>query len=844
MAGNGILAVFAAVAVSLEPAGYRGVFTPGETAALVLRASNDTSDPKTVEVLLRTCDYFGREVRAARESVEVGAKTNVERRLEFADLKPVGFFCTVADWSCGAEKGTAEGSFVKVGATGAAPDRLFGISCYAPDDAEMYGRLGVGAKMVLFSWAEIEGKDGKLDFSAKRREIEALKSKGIAVEGHFSFCTANYAPDRFLKPEFRDRKRRMDKDGDPIADPKAYYAEMDGFVRVVVREFRDDIREWSIGGEINLLLRWAAHLRPRYVETTRLAARAVKAVDPDAVVLALGVSGGDGQENPRYPVLRSILPEIADVIDGFSIDQYTRGTHYGKGYQTMNTEESELREMMVFAHELAVTNGLRCLSIGEKGPAFDTSLPILTPFGPEAGDMVARDYIILRTLPYFGSWYYFRPYNWKVTHGGLDWGMWQDRNPRHTASAYAATARLMAHAEFVREILVHKDVRCYIFRKDGRIFATMWYNGGEPLEVRNEAVAKLSLADVEGNPVTLADGVLRIGRSPLYVSGLDADGFGRLFAAAELNVPYVAAAYAVQAKGRSTLAVRNLTGRKLSVRVVEFAAEPAYAWTKGEIALGPDETRRIALDCSPTRTRIVLQGSVGGRVVVESAFAPKPIRRVSGWEELAKEDPVRLDDPERQAEHYVDLRANGNYTGTDDLSAEGRFGYDDEGILMEYRVKDDAHCNDARGSWLAWQGDSVQFAVDARRDGAFDLLEGRKLGLCPDDANVVLADIGGWKVAYSFNAADGEGGRQKGGRLFPFKPEVVRDETLKVTRYRFKMPFKYLDPLKPVKGEAFSFSFIVFDKDSKAQHVAYSINSTGASVGWSDPRYMGAFIFE
>lgn len=221
-----------------------------------------------------------------------------------------------------------------------------------------------------------------------------------------------------------------------------------------------------------------------------------------------------------------------------------------------------------------------------------------------------------------------------------------------------------------------------------------------------------------------------------------------------------------------------------------------------------------------------------------------PIRRVNGWEELAKEMPIRLDDPERQAEHYVDLRANGNYTGLDDLSAEGRFGYDDEGVLMEYRVKDDVHCNDAQGSWLAWQGDSVQFAVDPRRDGMFDLLEGMKLGCCPDDTNVVLGDINGWKVAYSFNAADGEGGRQKGGRLFDFKPEIVRDETDKVTRYRFKMPFKYLDPLKPVKGAAFSFAFIVFDKDSKAQHVAYSINSTGASVGWSDPRHMPVFVFE
>ena len=831
--------------LTLTPGGSKAIFEEGEIPELKLVAKSASLRESVMKISLETRNYFNKVVLRRESELRIPANGELKKTLYFKTLPGNGFFCTRICWQVGNESGAVEGSFVKVARPPKKADPLFGMSGFSPNDRPMldvYRLMGVGTKGVDFEWRQFEMKDGKYDFSRRKAEIREMIAGGLALRGMMTFVGGNQAPDRYIKPEFLPRVRRMDKKGDPIVDQERYYTDMADFIRQVVTEFKGEIREWSIVGEIDILIRWAPHIRQRYLDTMRIAAKAIREADPTAIVYGFGTSGGDGQAIPRYRTTRQLIPEVEGLLDGFGIDQYTAGTHYGKGFVTKNTEESELREMMLEARRLADEHGVKYISVDEKGPAFDTSLPISTPLGSEAGDMVARDYIILKSLPFVRTWLYFRPTNWTVTHGGLDWGMWQDQNPRQTVSAYAATARQMAGAEFVKEILVHKDVRCYAFRKDGNDFVAMWYNGQEPLAVCDSAVDSLRVVDIEGNSVELKNSTLTISRSPIYVSGLSVERLERLFASAELNVPYIAAAFAVQAVGKSTLAVRNLTGKELTAKVVEFASEPAFVWTKGEITLGPNETKRIELSCSPNKTKITLRGSVGGSVTLTDEYRPIALGRVAGWEDVARQEPIRLDDPERQSPNYVDLRANGVYTGIDDLSAEARFGYDNENFYADVRVTDDIHLNDVQGSWLLWMADSVQFFFDARRDGAFDRLEGKK-GEMPDDSLIAMGDLKGWKCGYLHYGADLKGQRIRAQQL-PVKPEIVRDEKRKITHYRLKLPFACVSPLKPVKGRAFGFSFIVFDKDQSMQHVAYGISPNGASVGWNDPRFMPVFVFQ
>jgi hypothetical protein len=75
----------------------------------------------------------------------------------------------------------------------------------------------------------------------------------------------------------------------------------------------------------------------------------------------------------------------------------------------------------------------------------------------------------------------------------------------------------MAFAEFVRELPLHQDMPCWIFRRDGKYFAALWYNGKEELKAVLPAGIKAEALDVQGNPIDLAARTLMLGEAPVYL---------------------------------------------------------------------------------------------------------------------------------------------------------------------------------------------------------------------------------------------------------------------------------------------------------------------------------------
>ena len=75
------------------------------------------------------------------------------------------------------------------------------------------------------------------------------------------------------------------------------------------------------------------------------------------------------------------------------------------------------------------------------------------------------------------------------------------------------------------------------------------------------------------------------------------------------------------------------------------------------------------------------------------------------------------------------------------------------------------------------------------------------------------------------------------------QPEVSRDEVAKTTRYRVRIPFVDLAPLKPEKGRVFGFTFLVFDYDPPATGHCQLRLSAGASTPF-DPSLFKKFMFE
>ena len=819
--------------VTLVPGGCRGLFLPDETPELTLVVSNRSDREMSVAVSLRTIDYFGKVVKTGDEHLTIAAGDVGRKVLTYRELDRLGYYCTVADWKSEQASGMVEGSFVRVGPQLERPDKLFGISCFCVTDVEVFKRMGVGTKGMSFSWDGLENKKRPgpehCDFSRTKALVRKLREAGIRVFGMVDAADSG-VPRRYFKETVEKRQ-------DPIADVPTFYADIRTFYRNLAAALKDDVSEWSAGIEIDLAVPSKPYIYERHIDLVHLFSQAVKSVNPEAVVLGISVSGGDGRSTPRFPCTKKLLPRLADCLDGLSPDQYTAGQDYGEGYANLNSEEADLRGIMQEVIALADQYGLKRIAIDEKGPAFVRSTPLASPLGTLAANVVARDFIILKTLPRVDHWLYFRPFNWN-DKARFDWGMWERQNPRQVVAAYAATARLMAHAEFVKEVPVHESVPCWAFRKDGRFFATLWSNGEKPLSFRLNG-KPADVRDAMGNPVNAVDGLLKLDASPTYVSFGTLADLESAIGGAAYDIPAFSAMVEKTAADRMALHLRNKSRERISVSVANFGPSTLPEELKGTFSLGPQETRTVEFASAANDVRIELSSGKGEPLTVSAAFDPVCVRRISGWDDLVTAQPVRLDDPIAQMPGYADLKSHGLYEGPDDLSAEARFGYDDEALYMEYRVRDDLQRNKSVPSRV-FVGDCVQFAVDAENDARANLFAGRR-GFDDDDYNCVAGLADGVPTLWCYASAEANRARLEGKAMQT--PAIERDDRTGTTCYRIRLPFADLAPLRPDRGRVFGMSFMLFDYDLPSSGLCLMQLTPGVGTP-NDPSKFRRFVFE
>lgn len=833
----GVLVAGAAdVDVRFAPRGCRGVFEAGETPELTLVVSNRMDGAVRFEAKLRTLDYFGDEVASGTESLEVAAKSAGEKRIAYPDLKGLGFYCTVAEWKAGDLSGTAEGSFVKVGPRPEKPDRLFGVTCFSGTDLELFKRMGVGTKglFLAYGWMEDWRRPGleNCRIGKYKDQARALSEAGIRVIGMVGVAD-NRFPTRYMK--------KVGRGEDPVANHEKFYADAEAYYKMIADEFSRYINDWSAVEEINLTAPSSPYKYEMYKRLTGLFSRAVKSVNPSAIVYGISVSGGDARSMPRFPYIRKLAPEMAGCLDGIAPDLYTDGQDYGGGRENLNSEQTRLRELMQEVVEIADRHGYARIAIDEKGPSFE-QVPLASPSGKFSADIVAREYIILKTLPRVDHWLYF------MFSGNNKWGMWDKGNPRQVVAAYAATARLMAHAEFVKGMTIHADIPCWTFRKDGKHFATLWYNGekplafklgGNPVEVRDamgNEMAATGARDACRREVTLSS-------SPVYVYFNTTEELEKAVCGASFAVPLVEAMLEMKSSKSTLLAIRNKGGLPLSVRVSDFHAEPMRTKPEvleGVISIGPSETKTVDLGFSASKIYLSLDADKGEPISVCGTFAPFLIKRIRGWNDMDKCLEMRLDDPVSQIAGYADLKTHKVYTGWDDLSVSARFGYDDEALCMEYTIVDDVHGN-KRAPVDVWAGDSVQFCIDACCNGRTNLLGGKR-GFDDDDFNFAAGLADGKAVLWCYMAGVETRSRMQGKQM-PQHPDIVRDENAKITRYRIRIPFADLVPLKPESGRIFGMSFLAFDSDPPEKGI-YSFRLTEGVENPLNPAKYRRFMFE
>jgi hypothetical protein len=148
------------------------------------------------------------------------------------------------------------------------------------------------------------------------------------------------------------------------------------------------------------------------------------------------------------------------------------------------------------------------------------------------------------------------------------------------------------------------------------------------------------------------------------------------------------------------------------------------------------------------------------------------------------------------------------WRGPDKFSASACLGWDDQGLHLAVKVKDIDHDQRYQGDAI-WQGDSIQFGIDAAADG-----DGQPYGVGCDDVNdslygLALADRSGsrpelyrWKAPKTRQA----GSIPNGGRNHQYSVRVENGIAL----YRVFIAWSELGVTPKIDGRI-GFNLVVFD---------------------------------
>ncbi len=810
-----------------RPGGEEGIFLPGEEPFCEVLFRNGTREKRVLPLNIAVTDYFGKKAVYFEQEVTLEPMSITRRKIAFPMLKKIGFYAATVTSKALPPGNRFKMSVVLAGVPPEKADPFFGITFMAPVEplVSAMQRLGVGTKGVLLYWNYIETPEGTYDWSAIDLSVEACRKAGIRIQGGFLVDSRSGVP-----PKYRaEADQRLKQNLPPYTEE--YFSAAKKFVEAAAARYKGKIDNWSAVTEINLTKDRDPHEYAHYVRRIKDLCAAVKSGNPAARVFAIGCSGGDGRAIPRFPVLRDLWLNqgLSECLDGVGLDQYTSPQTFGPGYKPANSETGMIREIMLDALRIVRSKGKSGVSIDEKGFNMPQHLEVDEPAGASMGNILAREYVVIKSIPEVSHWMYFMWRQWRADEQ-IDWGLWLYQFPRQGVSAYAAVARMFAQAEFVAKPELHKQVPCYVFRKNGKTLCALWHSDGTGASMILKLPGKSELFDVQGNPIPVGKDAfeLKLTEAPVYIlSDASVPEMLGVLTKADVGLPEVEAALNISRKDTLELLVRNLTPKALTATVQSGNAKKEVVLESGAVKTIPFQA-----DVADGKTHSASVVTGKGRVCpVSEQFTIYRVPRVSSFGELEKQKPFEiLDDPVRHMSN-VDFVSNKLWTGPEDCSAELRMGYDDQNLYLNVRVKDEFHWNGFKGPML-WAGDSIQFALDPKRDARVKKMNG-KTGFFDDD------------FLFSAALADGKSDifcHVPEGKAFPV-PAITRDESAKITNYNVKLPWKSLG-IQPEKGRIFGFDVIVLDSDLEKQVAPYWMQLTPGIAGGQHPELFAGFLLE
>jgi hypothetical protein len=280
-----------------------------------------------------------------------------------------------------------------------------------------------------------------------------------------------------------DYANRFYDDGDRPRSTEA----IEGFCRYaefVVRHFGKDVRlyevwnEWDIG--IGLPKKYNKGGSPEdYIRLLKAVYPRVKAIEPDAIVIAGGCTSGAVKRGWFEKIIQFGALDYSDAV---SIHSY----NYGAGFPERSPETCS-------AWMTDVQKMLRKYNKGKDVPFYVTEMGWPTHIGkrsttPElSASYLARLYLLARTSPSFrGLWWYdFQDDGWKAEYNENNFGIVRpDLTPKPHYYVMADISDLVARGKYIDRLKI-KDKNLYVlrFKYKQRDFWALWSSDDKTRQV-------------------------------------------------------------------------------------------------------------------------------------------------------------------------------------------------------------------------------------------------------------------------------------------------------------------------------------------------------------------------
>lgn len=177
-------------------------------------------------------------------------------------------------------------------------------------DLDRMVELGVTWIRFDIDWSVIEDYRGQLEWESTDRVVRAAADRGLQVLGLLA-----YTPDWARPGDATDKH------------PPIELADFVRFATAAVDHYGGLIAAWEIWNEPNVAAFWEPSPDPAgYGELLRASAEAIRAVDPDAVVISGGLAPAEDGSSELSPetFLRRLYDTLpAGVVDGVAIHPYS-----------------------------------------------------------------------------------------------------------------------------------------------------------------------------------------------------------------------------------------------------------------------------------------------------------------------------------------------------------------------------------------------------------------------------------------------------------------------------------------------------------------------------------------